>query len=158
MKFEEVFPAYKEGKTIKCNVHKFNQEEPTLIRTDLLDSEEWGICSRISEYMDILRGIPCVDFRQPEADDMFGLNVIDIMEEWNKNKKFSEEHELTQIRWHIPRKTNVHFVSDTHLTGTKQIRLDDDGCVMFYDENSAYQYQQRVNDIELIYLTGKEYW
>lgn len=154
MKFEEVFPAYKEGKTIKCNVHKFNQEEPTNIRTDLLDSEEWSICSRISKYMEILRGIPCVDFRADDAREMICLNIIDIIKAWDVDKKYSKEHELEIIRWHIPRKTTVHFVSEANLTATRLIRLDDDGCVMFYDENSTYVYKERVQDVELIYLTG----
>lgn len=154
MKFEEVYPAYKEGKTIKCNVHKFNQEEPTVIRTELLDSEDWRICSKIEEYMDILHDVICVDFRQFESHDTLELNLIEIMENWDVDTELSKEHELKEITWYIPRKTKIHFVSNLHLFAGDILTLNEDGVMTLFTRHQ-YKHREHVNNIELIYLTGE---
>ena len=156
MKFEEVYPAYKEGKTIKCNVHKFNQEESTVIRTDLLDSEDWSICSKIEEYMDKLGDVQCVDFRQDDNDDRFDLNIIRVISGWYTDMKYTPDYELKKITWYVPHETKVHFVSRFHFVVSEKIILKEDGRLFFHGLRSIHdKFEEDVDKIELIYITGE---
>ena len=157
MKFEEVYPAYKQGRTIKCNVHKFNQEEPTLIRTDLLDSEDWSVCSIMDKWKEVLCDVPCVDFRHDDVCDMLDLNIIDIMEDWDVDTELSKEHELKEMTWHIPRKTQIHVVSNLHLFAGDSLTLNEGGVMTLFTRQHL-KHSEHVNSIELIYLTGEYEW
>lgn len=154
MKFEEVYPAYKEGRTIKHDSCKFKQGEASMIHTTWLDSEDWSICSKIEEYMDILRDVICVDFRQFESHDTLELNLIEIMENWDVDTELSKEHELKEITWYIPQKTQIHFVSNLHLFAGDILTLNEYGVMTLFTRHQ-YKHREHVNNIELIYLTGE---
>ena len=157
MKFEEVYPDYKQGRTIKYGSHTFKKGEHSVIQTDWLDSEDWSVCSTMDEWTEVLCHVPCVDFRHDDAWDMLDLNIIDIMEDWDIDTESSKEHELKEITWHIPRKTQIHFVSNFHLFAGDSLTLNEDGVMTLFTVPHL-KHSGHVNGIELIYLTGEYEW
>lgn len=154
MKFEEVFPAYKEGKTIKYGNRTFKKGEHSVIQTDWLDSEDWNVCSIMDEWLEVLCDVPCVDFRHDYVSDMLDFSIIDTMEDWDVDTELNKEHQLKEITWYIPRKTKIHFVSNLHLFAGDILTLKEDGVMTLFTRHQ-YQHREHVNSIELIYLTGE---
>ena len=160
MRFDEVFQDFLDGKRIACGDRTFDILNDAELPTRLLGENTWNVYSRMDEYMEELKWIPCIDFREYEAWDMMELNIIKRLEECATKEEIKDTN-THYIQWEIPNDISLNMVENNEFTDNAwcniaKLRLNDNGFTLYGKGGMTYACDIQLKNIDLFYLKEKK--